>query len=266
MMRHILKRVIIGVALLLSVASARAQFLDSTTGLLQMPTAVMNREGTFMATVNYLNQHATPERWVYNTCGYGLDVAIWDRLEMAYVCTIMYGTAYYDTQPDVPVHYVNQDRHFAAKLLLLREGDFGKEWMPALAIGTSDPLTGGDGSNPSDILETDLNKTSNAAFNRYYIVASKHFDTEWGQVGTHLGYQYGFKKNYPINGPCAGIDWRPIWLQTNWLSLNLIAEYDSRTFNIGFIASLWDDHIEAMIDLQALKWVSFGLRYKMHMK
>ena len=67
MMRHILKRIIIGVALLLSVVSARAQFLDSTTGLLQMPTAVMNREGTFMITTNYLNQHTlSPRNWNYN--------------------------------------------------------------------------------------------------------------------------------------------------------------------------------------------------------
>ncbi len=61
MMRHILKRIIFGVALLLSVASARAQFLDSTTGLLQMPTAVMRLERPLIAAVNYLNQHTTPE-------------------------------------------------------------------------------------------------------------------------------------------------------------------------------------------------------------
>ena len=113
MMRHILKRIIIGVALLLSVASARAQFLDGTTGLLQMPTAVMNREGTFMITTNYLNQHTlSPRNWDYNTFGYGFNVALWDRVEVAYTCVLMHGTSYYDTQPDVPAHWVNQDRHF----------------------------------------------------------------------------------------------------------------------------------------------------------
>lgn len=257
-MRHILKRIIIGGVLLLSVVSARAQFLDSTTGLLQMPTAVMNREGTFMITTNYYNYHALPPvKWPdYNTFGYGLDVALWDRVEVAYVCVLMHGTTYYEAQPDVPVHWVNQDRHFSAKLLLAREGDFGLDWMPAVAIGFSDPISSTKGTYSS----------TRAFFNRYYLVATKHFNTNWGELGAHLGYQIGFRKDYPINAPCAGIDWKPTWIQTDWLSLDLIAEYDSRTFNIGFIASLLDDHIEAMFDLQALKWVSFGLRFKMHLK
>lgn len=254
------KYLLLGALLLLSAISSRAQFLDSTTGLLQMPTAVMNREGTFMITTNYLNQHTNSTFWGYNTFGYGLDVALWNRVELAYVCTLMHGTSYYITQPDVPVHWVNQDRHFSAKLLLLKEGDLGLEWLPALAVGVSDPM-----STAFNYKKRGTEKT-NGYFNRYYLVASKHFDTPWGLVGAHVGYQYNFRDDYYINAPCAGIDWKPTWVQTNWLSMDLIAEYDSRTFNIGFIASLWDDHIEAMIDLQALKWVSFGLRFKMHLK
>lgn len=252
-----IKIVLIGVLLLVFGASAHAQFLDSTTGLLQMPTAVMNREGTFMITTNYLNQHTlSPRNWNYNTFGYGFSVALWDRVEVAYVCVLMRGTTYYEAQPDVPVHWVNQDRHFSAKLLLAREGDFGLDWMPAVAIGFSDPSSQTKG----------VYSSTRAYFNRYYLVATKHFNTAWGELGAHLGYQIGFRKDYPINAPCAGIDWKPTWIQSNWLSLDLIAEYDSRTFNIGFVASLWDDHIEAMFDLQALKWVSFGLRFKVHLK
>lgn len=37
---------------------------------------------------------------------------------------------------------INQDRHFTAKVLLLKEGAFGLSWMPALAVGISDPVTG----------------------------------------------------------------------------------------------------------------------------
>lgn len=257
-MIHKFKYIILLGLLLLAGVPARAQFLDSTTGLLQMPTAVMNREGTFMATVNYLNQHTTPETWDYNTFGYGLNVTIWDRLEMAYVCALLHGTNYYPDQPE-PEHWKNQDRHFSAKLLVLREGEFGLDWMPALALGAVDPFTG----LRDYLIET---KSKNGYFQRFYAVATKHFYTSWGEIGTHLGYQFNRHYYYPINGPCAGIDWKPTWVQTNWLSLDLIAEYDSKTFNIGLIASLWDDHIEAMIDLQALKWVSVGLRYKMHLR
>ena len=45
--------------------------------------------------------------------------------------------------------------------------------------------------------------------------------------------------------------------------MKLIAEYDSRTFNMGFIASFWDDRLEAMFELMAMKWVNFGVRYKL---
>lgn len=236
-------------------APAHAQFLDSTTGLLQMPTAVMNREGTFMITTNYLNQHTNSTFWDYNSFGYGIDVALWNRVELAYVCTLMHGISYYDTQPDVPVHWVNQDRHLSGKLLLVRDGEFGLSWIPSIAVGVSDFDEG----------MFHYNKI-NGFFTRLYAVASKSFQTPWGEIGGHLGYQWNPRLDYPINAPCAGIDWKPSWAQTKWLALDLMAEFDSRTFNIGFVASLWDDHIEAMFDLQALRWVSFGLRFKMHLK
>ena len=38
--------------------AARGQFADSSTGLLQMPTAEMQPDGTFMITNNYLNKHS----------------------------------------------------------------------------------------------------------------------------------------------------------------------------------------------------------------
>lgn len=256
-------RTLAGVLLLVTSISARAQFLDSTTGLLQMPTAVMNPEGTFMITNNYLNQHTNSPNWDYNTFGYGFSVALWNRVEIAYVCAMMHGVRYYEVQPDTPVHWVNQDRHFVAKLLVLHEGDFGKDWMPALAIGVSDPASSIGGNK--DYTEG-VSSSGNGHFNRYYAVATKHFNTNWGEVGTHLGYQFNRRIDYPINAPCAGVDWKPIWIQTDWLSMDLIAEFDSRTFNVGFIAALWNDHLEAMFDLQALKWVSFGLRFKMHLK
>ena len=258
-------RTLAGVLLLVTSISARAQFLDSTTGLLQMPTAVMNPEGTFMITNNFLNYHTlSPIKWDgKHTFGYGFSVALWNRVEVAYVCTIMYGwrKEIIESADYEYYHFMNQDRHFSAKLLLLKEGDFGLNWLPSLAIGVSD-LTSASGGG----YETGVTENRNGYFNRYYAVATKHFQTGWGDVGTHLGYQFNRRKDIPINAPCAGVDWKPTWIQTDWLSMDLIAEFDSRTFNIGFIAALWNDHLEAMFDLQALKWVSFGLRYKMHLK
>ena len=257
-----LKTMLAGALLLAGSTLARAQFLDATTGLLSMPTAVMNPGGTFMITANFLNKNYTPPAWDYHTFGYGFDVALWDRIEAAYVLTVFNGYRT-DVDADAPggevtYRYTNQDRHFSAKLLVFREGEFGKNWMPALAIGLSDPASGGN----VNVTDKDIS-SGNGFFNRYYAVATKHFNTPWGELGAHVGYQFNVRKDRHINAPCAGINWRPIWLQTDWLTLDLVAEYDSLNFNLGFIASLWHDRVEAMFDLQSFRYVSFGLRYKM---
>ena len=46
----------------------------------------------------------------------------------------------------------------------------------------------------------------------------------------------------------------------------MILEYDSRTVNMGFIASIWENRFEAMFELQNFQWISFGLRYKLRLK
>lgn len=45
--------------LLAGAGVARAWFTDSSTGLLQMPKAEMQDDGTFILTNNFLNKHAT---------------------------------------------------------------------------------------------------------------------------------------------------------------------------------------------------------------
>ena len=153
----------------------------------------------------------------------------------------------------------NQDRHFAAKLLLLREGDLGLTWLPALAIGVSDPVSGYGGGG--EYGEGSVTSESNGFFNRMYAVATKHFPVPYGLVGIHVGYQYSFRTDPKFNSPCAAITWNPIWLEKEWLSTKLVAEYDARTFNVGFLLTFWN-HFDVMFDLQALKWISCGIRYK----
>ena len=47
--------------------NALSQFTIGTTGLLNMPTAVMQQDKTFMFGGGFLEKHATPARWTYNT-------------------------------------------------------------------------------------------------------------------------------------------------------------------------------------------------------
>ena len=242
---------------------ARAQFTDASTGLLQMPTAEMQQDGTFMITNNYLNKHAvSPRGWGYNTFQYGFAVSFWERIEIGYVCTI-FNDHWKGRQSRSGVWMVNQDRHFTGRVLLLREGD-GFDWMPALVFGMSDPITGTN----SEYTETDVSGTGNGYFNRQFFVLSKHFQCSLGEVGAHVGYQFNRRTDYPINAPCVGVNWKPVWLQNKGVfdCLNCIAEFDSRTVNLGFIASVWDNRFEAMFELQNFQWVNFGLRYKLRLK
>lgn len=249
--------------MLLACFASRGQFWDSSTGLLQCPSAEMNRDGTFMITNNFMNKHSISEwYWGYHTFEYGLNINLWSRLEIGYVCVLLDGKRK-DKPSEREKITFNQDRHFTAKALLIKEGDFGLSWMPSLVLGFSDPVSE---TTSSDYLKPDVSGDSNGFFNRYYVVATKHFNTSIGILGTHLGYQYNQRTDFPMNGPCAAIDWVPIWLNKPNFSLKAIAEYDSRTFNIGFIASIWQDRFEAMFELMALKWVNFGVRYKLHLK
>lgn len=251
---------------LLSIVS-RAQFIDNTVGLLHCPSAEMNRSGTFMITNNFLNQHALPTRWSYNTFGYGFDITFISRLEIAYGCTIFnYKWAPKGKERDLQI---NQDRHFAARVQVLKEDEFGAAWIPSVVLGVSDPISGGTGDNWGDYKESDVSGSGNGYFNRYYVAVTKHINTSWGVIGGTVGYQYNRRLDYPLNAPCAAITWNPKWLNVDGCflsSFRLIAEFDSRTFNMGFTTSIWKDHFEAMFELKNMCWISAGLRYKVVLK
>ena len=247
--------------------SAHAQFTDSTTGLLSAPSADMNASGTFMITNNFLNEHITPTGaatefpWDYNTFSYGFDVTFWSRLEIAYVCVLFNGKWSPSATTPRQKNIVNQDRHFAAKVLALKEGEIWK-WTPSIAVGVSDPLTGVGG----DYSQGNVGSSGNGFFNRYYAVATKHFDTPWGVVGGHLGYQYSKRTDWNRKGVIAALEWQPVWIQNRWFSPKFVLEYDANTVNFGFLSSIWDDRFEAMFCLQNFQWVSFGLRFKLLLK
>ena len=206
--------------LILSAIPTRAQFTDGSTGLLQMPTAEMQDDGTFMITNNFLNKHSLPTSgWGYNTFQYGIYVSFWGRIEIGYICTL-FNDYWKGSQTRKGVWMINQDRHFTGRVMLIRENEFGWNWVPSLVIGASDPFTGG-GRGGGYI---DLNHTSgsgNGYFNRWFAVMTKHFDTPWGKIGAHAGYQFNRRADYRINAPCAGVDWTPVWIQDKGVLDNL---------------------------------------------
>ncbi len=80
--------------------------------------------------------------WGYHTFGYGFSITFFSRLEVSYICTIFNG----DWSPYAKSYRAkimkNQDRHFAARVQALKEGEFGWKWMPSVVLGLSDPVTG----------------------------------------------------------------------------------------------------------------------------
>lgn len=254
----------ISISLLLSLLCfvSAGQFWDGSSGLLQAPSADMNRDGTFTITNNFLNKNSLSPAWGYHTFGYGIGITLWSRIELGYNLVIFDGKRHPNPSERDLITF-NQDRHFSVKALLIKENDFNLSWMPAIAIGASDPITG---SWSGEYGESGNDSGGNGFFNRYYFVATKHYATKIGIIGAHIGYQFNKRQDIHYNGPCVAVDWIPVWLNKPNFSLKAIAEYDSRTFNLGFIASIWQNRFEAMFELMALKWVNFGVRFNLPLK
>ena len=211
------------VCLLFGVLTCKAQLTNGVTGLLHMPSADMQRDGTLMIGGNFLDKHNLPSQWWWghDTFNYFVNVTFLDRLELAYVCTLVKGKPENSFWPEVTWgKFVNQDRHFAARFQVFKEGEWWKH-MPA----------------------------------------TKHFDVRVGELGVHAAWLYNRRTDYPLNGPAVGVNFKPAFHK----ELNLIAEYDSKTVNVGFTYSMWSDHFNLLFELQDGKYVSAGLVYKVNL-
>ena len=141
------KIILLGTLLFLLTGSAKAQFTYGTTGLLHMPTADMQRDKTFMAGGGYLNSHALPARWSYDTWNYYINITFFPWLEVAYTCTVF---DEWVKRGKYNVHMINQDRNFSGRLRLWKEG-WWKEWTPQIVVGGNDVLHGsGHGGDGDD--------------------------------------------------------------------------------------------------------------------
>ena len=256
-----MKRIIlIGGLLLLLVNTAKAQFTYGTTGLLHMPTADMQRDKTFMAGGGYLDKHATPYHWTYNTWNYYINITFFPWLEVAYACTI-----FDEWARGGKVYMKNQDRSFHGRLRLWKEG-WWKEWTPQIVVGVNDFTTGAN----VDYSEMAVEGDNNGYFNRYYIAATKHLSWH-GEWGIHAAYVYNRREKDKLNGPAIGVDYQfALPGEETWQKavngLNLMAEYDSKFVNVGAKYTLWKDHINVICELRECKYPSVGVYFKVHLK
>ena len=239
-----------------------AQLTDGMTGLLHMATAEVQKDATFMLGGNMLHKNNIPSKYWwgnYNTYNYYLNINFLKRIEIAYICTLVQGKPGGFHWPEFTYgKFVNQDRHFAAKIQIVKEGEWWKH-MPSIAVGVSDPTTG----SGTDYTEMAVSGSGNGFFNRWFAAMSKHFQFKGiGEIGVHATYLYNERTDYPLNGIGWGINFQPA-LHRN---LNLIVEHDTKTLNIGALYSLWADHFNVLFELQDYKYISAGLVYKVNLK
>ena len=228
-----------------------AQLTYGTTGLLNAPSAEMQKDKTVMLGANFLNRELTPPTWYYNTYNYYLNVTILPFLEVAYVCTLFKAEAL-GLGPYGYSGFTNQDRYFALKLRLLKEGQFWK-YMPAVAVGTSDPFT-------STGMQT-APTSGNGYFNRFYLAATKHLAIGNEDFAVSLSYLYNRRRDYKLNGVAIGVSYSPS-IQPQ---LKVIAEYDSKNFALG-ATYLFFNHLHAQVQIQNMKYFTGGLMVKFCLK
>lgn len=249
-------------------SSSKAQYVYGTTGLLHMPTADMQKDKTFLFGGSFLDYEATPRHFGYDTFNYYINITFFPWLEIAYTCTLHKGVpgGYWPEQ--TWGKFVNQDRQFSGRLRIWKEG-WWKEWTPQIVIGANDPGTH-ESYGGGEIVST--SKTYNGHWNRYYIAATKHFDFQGvGDFGVHAAYVYNKRKDYHLNGPAIGANFRFHLPEENFWKkaangLNLMAEYDSRTINMGASYSFWKDRINLIAEMTECRYFSGGVFFKVHLK
>ncbi len=192
-----------------------------------------------------------------------MNITFFSWMEVAYTCTLHNALKEEPFLSDgywVPSTYgkfINQDRNFSVRFRLWKEG-WWRPWTPQIVIGGNDVV--GDSWNGGSLKNPSYNK-GNGFYNRYYLAATKHINL-YGELGVHLAYVYNKRKDYHLNGPCVGINYQPALHPP----LNFMAEYDSRTVNIGMSYSIWKDHINLVGELNQCKYFSAGIYFKVHLK
>lgn len=252
-----------------------AQALLGTTGLLHAPTADMQRDKTFLFGGNYLNTHSLSTHFrskeVGYTFNYYLNVTLFPWLEAAYICTLVHadhGSTYFPEQSWGK--FTNQDRAFSARLRLWKEG-WWKEWTPQIVLGLDDPTSHADHGGGE--LVTGNTGGSNNYATRYYLAATKHLDfRNIGEWGIHAAFVYGNAKGMEhYKRPSFGVNFH-FCLPESFSAckvlngLNLMAEYDAHTVNVGAHYQCCKDHINVIAGLNDGKYFSCGIYFKVHLK
>lgn len=214
----------------------KAQESSGTTGLLNIPTAEMQKDGTFRLGANYLPENFTPGTFSYNTANYYLNLTFLPFLEITYKCTLH--------ETSSTGKYTQQDRSFGLRMRLWKE----KKYLPAFVIGGRD-------------IYSDVNDGGHQYFSNKYVVATKSIHWNKNRMSLSLGSGIEEFSEMGLDKVFAGISFSPGFYRP----LKLMADYDSNAFNIGGSALLFK-HLSLYAFVNDFENIVGGFAYKVYLK
>lgn len=230
---------ILAIGMLWDSSPLHAQHSLGMTGLLSIPTADMQADGTFMAGGNFLPEELTPAEWDYDTGNYFVNLTFLPFVEIGYRCTLFHGEFENGNK-------WQQDRSVSLRVRPLKEG----KWWPSVVVGSNDAFT----TNKLNMFSGD---TGNRYFSSVYLVATKHF--LWGghDLAVTLGGNIPFRRDSRRKGLMGGVSYRPAFLRP----VALMADYDGEAPSVGAAAFLFG-HLSLHAFCYDFKAVAAGIRYE----
>lgn len=178
-----------------------AQTVFGTKGLITIPTAEMNYNGTFMGGANFLPKGITGvDRWDYNSWNYYVNASFLSFWDVGFRFTGL----------KLKSGKFNQDRSVYTKVRPVKE----QKWIPAIAIGCEDLKIAKFNSNNYHM--------------KLYITATKTLKWSENSINFSLGYMYrsNLEQHHYIMG---GVCYIPSFAK----DLRVMLEYDGRHPNMG---------------------------------
>jgi hypothetical protein len=249
-----MKKILITLMMMLGVVwQADAQIMFGNTGLMNIPTADMAKEGTFVGGATLVPSRYMRSYFNYNTGIYYFRITPLPWAEVTLRETLLKTRQKSRdiskiTGDDNVVYgklgFYQQDRSYTVRLRPIRESE-GK-WWPSIVLGANDPWSDNGGSYYSSA----------------YGVATKHFNV--GHVGNFslsAGYYEPLNDRFDgakvYDGFFGGVGYVPQFCD----KLLFSADYDTQGINIGFDVLLFN-HWNIYLYERDFKKFGFGMNYQ----
>lgn len=215
-----------------------AQYSFGVSGLLNIPSAEMQQDGTFMMGGNYLPSVMLPDGFDRNTGNYFFDLTFLPFVEIGYRCTL--------SKPGGKKANWQQDRAVSLRLRALKE----KKYIPSVVVGSNDAFT-------TNALQLFSNKKANRMFGSVYGVLTKNILIGPHALGITVGYYFPVYSNSPNKGLFGGLRYTPEFFP----QMNVLADYDGRKVSGGVSLFLFQ-HFRMHVMAYGFRDLSAGIRYE----